>query len=218
MADKKLSELTELDATPASDDEVYIRDVSEAEASESKRITIANLLPNIKAGVVTETTGADGKIAVEFAAAFASTPVVVATLIGDVDYYPVITARSADGFTVKMLKTAHKHAQGNTGSGGSHSHTQGVTGAPSAYGGIIGLLATGTLYGASTSGGSPTTSFRAIYSTESKNFASQTHTHTNPSTSTAGSHSHTNPDTATVNAGNLLASTEVNFSYIAMIP
>lgn len=44
MADQKLSELTELAATPANDDEVYIRDVSEAAAQESKRITIANLM------------------------------------------------------------------------------------------------------------------------------------------------------------------------------
>ena len=43
MADQKLSELVELAATPAVDDEVYIRDVSEAAADESKRITIANL-------------------------------------------------------------------------------------------------------------------------------------------------------------------------------
>ena len=44
MADTKLSALTELAATPADTDEVYIRDVSEAAANESKRITIANLL------------------------------------------------------------------------------------------------------------------------------------------------------------------------------
>lgn len=44
MADTKLSALTELATTPASNDEVYIRDVSEAAATESKRITIANLL------------------------------------------------------------------------------------------------------------------------------------------------------------------------------
>ena len=43
MGDTKLSALTELAATPASDDEVYIRDVSEEPASESKRITIAHL-------------------------------------------------------------------------------------------------------------------------------------------------------------------------------
>jgi hypothetical protein len=43
MADTKLSALTELAAAPASDDELYIRDVSEAAAAESKRITIANL-------------------------------------------------------------------------------------------------------------------------------------------------------------------------------
>ena len=44
MADEKLSALTELAATPAVDDEVYIRDVSEAAADESKRITMANLV------------------------------------------------------------------------------------------------------------------------------------------------------------------------------
>lgn len=44
MADTKLSALTELATTPANDDEVYIRDVSEAAANESKRITISNLL------------------------------------------------------------------------------------------------------------------------------------------------------------------------------
>ena len=44
MADKRLSELTELAATPTDNDEVYICDVSEAAADKSKRITIANLL------------------------------------------------------------------------------------------------------------------------------------------------------------------------------
>lgn len=43
MVDKKLSELTELTATPATDDEFYIRDVSEVAALESKRITVATL-------------------------------------------------------------------------------------------------------------------------------------------------------------------------------
>ncbi len=43
MADEKVSELTELAVAPASDDELYIRDVSEAAAAESKRITVANL-------------------------------------------------------------------------------------------------------------------------------------------------------------------------------
>ena len=43
MADTKLSALTELSATPADADELYIRDVSEAATDESKRITVANL-------------------------------------------------------------------------------------------------------------------------------------------------------------------------------
>ena len=44
MVSAKLSALTELAATPASTDEVYVRDVSEAAVDESKRITIANLM------------------------------------------------------------------------------------------------------------------------------------------------------------------------------
>jgi len=44
MADTKLSALTELAVAPASTDELYIRDEGEAEANESKRITIANLM------------------------------------------------------------------------------------------------------------------------------------------------------------------------------
>ena len=44
MADTKLSALAELATTPAVDDEVYIRDVSEEAADESKRITVANLM------------------------------------------------------------------------------------------------------------------------------------------------------------------------------
>jgi hypothetical protein len=47
MADTKLSALTELAAAPASDDELYIRDVSEAAAAESKRITVANMLGSV---------------------------------------------------------------------------------------------------------------------------------------------------------------------------
>jgi hypothetical protein len=43
MADTKLSALTELAAAPASGDEVYIRDISETAADESKKITILNL-------------------------------------------------------------------------------------------------------------------------------------------------------------------------------
>jgi len=46
MADTKLSALVELAAAPAVDDEIYIRDVSEAAATESKRITYANLVAN----------------------------------------------------------------------------------------------------------------------------------------------------------------------------
>ena len=61
MADQKLSELVELAATPAVDDEVYIRDVSEAAADESKRITVASLFqssPNLIANLTSDQTWA----------------------------------------------------------------------------------------------------------------------------------------------------------------
>lgn len=51
MADTKLSALTELAATPADADEVYIRDVSEDPATESKRITVTNLLAGAGGGL-----------------------------------------------------------------------------------------------------------------------------------------------------------------------
>ena len=50
MADTKLSALTALAAAPAVGDEIYIRDISESAADESKRITIANLLSGGKYG------------------------------------------------------------------------------------------------------------------------------------------------------------------------
>lgn len=60
MADAKLSELTELAATPANDDELYIRDVSEAAVAESKRITAANLMAGQAKITSGQYTGNDG--------------------------------------------------------------------------------------------------------------------------------------------------------------
>ena len=57
MADTKLSALNELAATPAGSDELYIRDVSEPSSSESKRITVTNLLSG--APTATETIDSD---------------------------------------------------------------------------------------------------------------------------------------------------------------
>ena len=55
---EKLSDLTELAATPASGDQLYIQDVSEATpANQSKRITYANLIP--EAGTPVETVLSD---------------------------------------------------------------------------------------------------------------------------------------------------------------
>jgi hypothetical protein len=56
MADTKLSALTELAATPATGDEIYIRDISESAADESKRITIANLQGGVLADLEDDTS------------------------------------------------------------------------------------------------------------------------------------------------------------------
>jgi len=57
MADTKLSNLTELAAAPATNDEIYIRDVSEVAASESKKITISNLFTSPTINGTIATTG-----------------------------------------------------------------------------------------------------------------------------------------------------------------
>ena len=66
MPTKKVSALTELAATPATDDELLVRDISEPAASESKRITVDNLLSQVKnlnlAGGDTELTIASGVV------------------------------------------------------------------------------------------------------------------------------------------------------------
>ena len=51
MADKKVSELNELNATPADNDEIYLRDVSELASAESKRITVVNFLGGLVAHI-----------------------------------------------------------------------------------------------------------------------------------------------------------------------
>jgi len=60
MPDTKLSALTELAETPADADEFYIRDVSEAAADESKRITFNNLIKAVPAKVMAYSAGALG--------------------------------------------------------------------------------------------------------------------------------------------------------------
>jgi len=56
LADTKVSALTELAATPAGGDELYIRDISEAAADESKRITVDNLLGGVLKNIIEDTT------------------------------------------------------------------------------------------------------------------------------------------------------------------
>ena len=342
------SELTDrwtlAQAHRGADDKIMVFKGPAADPVEEDKYTDAKvnaiIAAKMKAGTVTDTTGTDGKISVTFAEAFASTPVVMVQLEGDVDYYPVVTAKSTTGFTVKMLKTAHKHSQGNTGAeashyhgisfgsgaGSSHSHSNPNTSAVSAGtpSGSISSDSAGTPEGATysesshthgislTSGagsahahsqdttGWPSDTQSAIYSLtrevcasahsncvvssySSRNLAAYNHIHTNPATNTesshshsvsgtsgaglahshgfvgvamsghshtftgsalgthshtigdtgyesahthsvsgtsgaGSSHSHSNPDTAQVNAGNTLVTTEVTFSYIAMLP
>lgn len=89
---------------------------------EKGRIQIRHVMPGLKAGTVTDTTDGSGEIAVVFPAAFLATPVVIVQLETDVDYYSVVLSKDANGFTVKMLKTAHVHTQGNTGAEAAHTH------------------------------------------------------------------------------------------------
>ena len=58
MANTKLSALIELAAAPATGDEIYIRDISEAAADESKRITWSNLFLNADLPGTLDVTGA----------------------------------------------------------------------------------------------------------------------------------------------------------------
>lgn len=65
--DSKLSALTELAVAPATDDEIYIRDISEAAVDESKRITWSNLFLNADLPGTLDVTGSttlDGTLSV----------------------------------------------------------------------------------------------------------------------------------------------------------
>ena len=69
MADVKLSALTELAATPAVNDELYIRDVSEAATNESKRITMSYINPTVARCIVAsrDCNGADDDVQIQAA-------------------------------------------------------------------------------------------------------------------------------------------------------
>ena len=164
-------------------------------------------LAAIKAGSVTDTTDGAGLISVVFGAAFGSTPIVVITLRGNVDYYAVVTAVSTAGFTAKILKTAHIHTQGSTGGESAHVHSTGslAIGAGSAHkhsnpnsyvasayhGNIVQAnRITDDKYCASTSGGSPTTAFVALSNYTAVYAATHSHYHTLGDTGNESSHIH----------------------------
>ena len=104
-----------------------------ADISVDAAAVLSIIANKIKAGAVSDTTDGDGLIDVDFAQEFLSTPVVIVQLEGDVDYYAVVTAKSTTGFTVKLLKSAHVHSQGDTGAEAVHTHSQGNTGAEAAH-------------------------------------------------------------------------------------
>ncbi len=58
MTDAKLSALLELAAAPATNDELYIRDVSDPALDQSKRITVANLISIVNIKPTEQTFGA----------------------------------------------------------------------------------------------------------------------------------------------------------------
>uniref|UniRef100_A0A6M3LG04 Tail protein n=1 Tax=viral metagenome TaxID=1070528 RepID=A0A6M3LG04_9ZZZZ len=120
MADTKLSALTELAAAPASDDEVYIRDVSEAAADESKRITIANLVAAaVQSGAITDgVTKApthDAVYDVKVTADTATTPAEAAQLVTDhnnntTTAHGAVSAATASKFVVRDANARAKFA------------------------------------------------------------------------------------------------------------
>ncbi len=99
MADTKLSALAELAVTPAADDEVYIRDVSEAAADESKRITIASLLSG---GSYTIMVAASNATAREKVSAVASGGTVCTGAADEVDIEAAIAIIAALGGVVQL--------------------------------------------------------------------------------------------------------------------
>jgi len=102
MADQKLSELTELAATPAVDDELYIRDISEAAAAESKRITVANLMAGGATLTVAETEVFSGNSPTSWTdldlhgTIGAQATLVMIKFIGDSSCFPVAFRKKGD--------------------------------------------------------------------------------------------------------------------------
>lgn len=114
MADSKLSALVELATAPAGTDELYIRDVSEAAADESKRITFTNLIAGLGGtpAPVLSTTNAAGA-----ATTFLRTDDQLAVF----DTTVPVTQASADvaaaGTAAVAARRDHKHGMPTLGSG-----------------------------------------------------------------------------------------------------
>ena len=109
----KLSALTELAAAPATGDELYIRDISEVAADESKRITIANLFGYNILDDALFRLGADGDIALVLnSAGLAANTELTNVIVGTSVYANAIPANSlivsnitADGDIVFFTNT-----------------------------------------------------------------------------------------------------------------
>lgn len=133
MADTKLSALTELATTPASDDEVYIRDVSEVAADESKRITVTNLMAaaggGLDSGLIVMWHGTIGNIPAGFVICDGnnSTPNLLRKFVQGVDTAgtnPGATGGSATHVLSVAELAAHTHLTTNISGGGVNVATR----------------------------------------------------------------------------------------------
>ena len=109
MADTKLSALPELATTPATDDEVYIRDVSVASGLESKRITMANLLGDVVRSATLVVAASDSPTKSKAQADY-----VCDGTADDVQIQAAIDALPAAGGTVKLSEGTFTIAIGQT--------------------------------------------------------------------------------------------------------
>ena len=100
MADTKLSALVQLAATPATGDQLYIQDISEAANDQSKRITVANLLAFYDAVTATMTNKTLSAPVFSGAYSFGGTPTFGATMAGASTFSGIITFSAASGVVI----------------------------------------------------------------------------------------------------------------------
>lgn len=159
MADSKLSALVELAAAPAATDELYIRDVSEPAADESKRITVANLISGLGGtpAPVLSTTNAAGA-----ATTFLRTNDQLAIFDATVPVTQASADAAAAGTAAVAARRDHRHGMPTLGSGAVTRAGGNTTEATTTSTTEVSLLTTASL---SIAAGVPITAFALIRKT-----------------------------------------------------